>query len=77
MRIESISITKSYTGGGYDCRVAIDGEFGAVTLKLDDEHTQGVIAVVAELIVGAGKQVAENLTKAALDHKAIEYKAAG
>jgi hypothetical protein len=77
MQVNSITINKRYGGAGYDCRVTIDSTLSQVVLQLDDEYTQRVIAVVAELIVDGSKRVADGLTKAALDHKAIEHKAAG
>ena len=76
MRINSIGITKRYNRDGYDCSVTIDGEFQSLKLSLDEEHTQRVIDVVADLIIDGSKRVAENLTKQALDHKAIEHKTA-
>ena len=77
MRINTINISKRYQGNGYDCRVQIDADFQSLTLLLDDEHTQRVLDVVADLIVDGSKIVANSLTKAALDHKAIEHKAVG
>lgn len=76
MQVHSINISRRYGKDGYDCRVTIDAEFSQVQLVLDEAHTQRVIEVVGDLIVGASKHVAESLTKQALDHKAIEYKSA-
>lgn len=76
MRIRSISIQKKYNASGYDCTVSVDGEYQQMVLTLDEDYTQRVIDVVAELIVDGSRRVAENLTKQALDHKAIEHKPA-
>jgi hypothetical protein len=76
MQIHAINISKRYQGSGYDCRVTIDSSFSNITLVLDEEYTQRVLDVVADLIVDGSKRVAESLTKQALDHKAIEHKAA-
>lgn len=76
MRIDSLQIRRRYNGG-YKCTVTIDGEFGAVTLNLDDKHTQRIVACVADLIVDSAKEVAETLSKQALDHTALEYQGDG
>lgn len=72
MQIESINIRRKYDGH-YACEVTIDGEYQSMKLRLDAEHTQAVIGVIADLIVEGSQQVAANLTKQALDHKAIEH----
>jgi hypothetical protein len=76
MRVNAIRIDKNYGKEGYRCVVAIDAEFQKVELMLDEVRTQQVIDVVADLIVEAGKELAANLTKQALDHKALEHQVA-
>jgi hypothetical protein len=77
MQINSINISKRYAAAGYDCRVTVDASFSQIVLVLDDDYTQRVLDVVADLIVDGSKRVADTLTKQALDHKAIEHKVAG
>jgi len=59
----------------FKAEVSINMEYGAVKLQLPDEYVQRLLPVVADLLIEAAQNVAANLTKQALDHKALEHKA--
>ena len=76
LTVESVSIQKSWSGGDdapYNCTVKIKGEYQNIELKLDNEHTQAIVAVVADLIVDGSRQVADALSGQALGLTALEH----
>lgn len=75
MKIEAVSINRSYTNKDhFDCAVTIDSDYGAMKLKIPSDRVQQIIDVVADLIVDAAGDVANNLTRQAMERTALEHK---
>lgn len=74
LQIEHISIQRPYSyepGDPYKCEVKIRGDYQNLHLKLSDEVSQRVIALVADQIVEGSKLVADELTREALGFTAL------
>lgn len=74
MRITAVHITQNYTDKGYDCNVSINGKYGEIKLNMPEDRVQQIVDVVADLIVDAAGDVANNLTRQAMERTAIEHK---
>ena len=77
MILKSLLIRKSYsydakTNAVYTGEVEFTSQHGEIKLNLTPEQVEGVLAVCAESVVAASKDVAESLTSAALSsHTAL------
>lgn len=76
MQIREIRISRSYHHDSkFKCEISLDTDYGAMTLLMPEDRVNTIIDAVADLITDAGKDVAENLSRQALAHTAIEHKA--
>ena len=76
LTIDSINIRRPYGGSDdkpFECTVSIKGQYQDMNLKLDTEHTNAVVAVVADLIVDGSKRVADALSQQAMGLTALEH----
>lgn len=62
MMLESVYITRHYSGTHYTASANFKGNHGEVKLDLDNELSQRVLDVVAEEIIKAAKVTAEAMT---------------
>jgi hypothetical protein len=65
MILEKLMVERNMWGdrkGEYDARIKFTGEKGTIEVPLDSEKIQCVLGVVADSLVTAAKDVAENLT---------------
>ena len=75
MRLESLSITRGYFGDKpLRAQIKFKGENGSTELDLDESATQRVLAVVADLVVEAGKECAARLTREVIEQAAAPLK---
>ena len=77
MKIQSLSISEwnsyepNYRPGAYKCTIRYKGNSGEVQVNLTPDLTQRVMAVIAEELVAASKEIANDLTKEIIEHAAL------
>lgn len=77
MKLESLSISPvsswepNYKEDSYKGRIKYVGQHGAIEINLTPEFTKKLIAIIAEDLVVASKEVANNLTADVLNHAAL------
>ena len=62
MQLESLWIRKNYGDTALRAGIEFSGRHGKVELNLPEDTTKRLLAVVADLVVEAGQQVARDLT---------------
>lgn len=75
MILKSITIYRrpaNYSGSvtpsdPFDAMIQVEGQYGEVKLKLGAELCQRVVAIIADEIVNAGREVAQAMTAQALE----------
>lgn len=62
MQLESLWIRRQYGKTALDASIEFSGQNGKIHLVLPPDTTQRLLAVVADLVVEASRDVASNLT---------------
>lgn len=62
MKMKNLWINRNQYTGAFTGRIEFEGEAGAVTVNLSPDASGKMMAVVADAMVGAAREVAERLT---------------
>lgn len=77
MKLESLIVTHNYgTPRKYAATIKFSNDFGSTELKLPEDMTERLLAVVGDALVDASKGVAQQLTAATIEQVTkVEVKA--
>ncbi len=77
LKVDNIMITRPGYGDAKDrvfnCTIRIVGEYSTTDLKLDEKHTNAIIAIVSDMIVDSARAIADGLTTEAMAIPAITH----
>ncbi len=71
--IKAIRIWRYSTNQPFDCKIELDSGENALVVKLPPERVAEIINLIADVLVDTTRDVATELTHAALQHTAIEH----
>ncbi len=72
--IKTIRIWRYSTRDPFACKIDLDYDDNALVIQIPPERVAEIVNVIADLIVGATRDVALQLNSAALEQTAIEHK---
>ena len=68
MKLQNIHIHKEYSGTGYTGAIQFKNQSGEVSLRLDNDFSNKILAVCSEAIVQSAKDVADQMLANIIEH---------